>query len=128
MIVINLDVTTRAHLARALATHRQWCRVNGYAWPAALDDLGRLVARNGQEWPAVDHHDPPPDDVPMVPAPAAYTYAHAGEYLDGVSERTVRRLVAEGELPCVEVGGLRRIARADLEAFLDRQRREGNRA
>ncbi len=59
------------------------------------------------------------------------TFAEAGAFY-GVSERLIYRLVANGQLPCVQVGGLRRIARSALEAFardevpaslLDAQRR-----
>jgi len=44
------------------------------------------------------------------------TYAEAGAYLN-VSETTIRRLVAEGELPAADIGRMRRISRKALEAF-----------
>ena len=35
-----------------------------------------------------------------------------------VSERHVRRLVAQGDLPMVKIGGASRITEADLQAFV----------
>lgn len=121
MIVADLDPEARAHLARALAGHRRWCQVNGYAWPPDLERLA-LAVRSGLERTNSDVGDEVDHD-PIVPL--AYTFAHAGELLDGLSEKTIKRLADRGELPVVEIGRSRRIARADLEAFLDRQRREG---
>jgi excisionase family DNA binding protein len=48
----------------------------------------------------------------------AYDYAGAAEQL-GVSARTVRRMVAAGELPTVGVWGMRRITHRALLAYLD---------
>ena len=47
-------------------------------------------------------------------------YLRAAEIarLLGISERTVRRWIASGELPSVKVGGSRLVARADLERTL----------
>ena len=36
----------------------------------------------------------------------------------GISERTVRRWIASGELPSTKLGGARLVARADLERAL----------
>ena len=36
----------------------------------------------------------------------------------GISERTVRRWIAAGELPSVKLGGSRLVAKADLERVL----------
>lgn len=49
------------------------------------------------------------------------TYSKAAETL-AVSKRTIERLVAEGELPVVRIGGARRITVDDVEAFIERQR------
>jgi excisionase family DNA binding protein len=46
-------------------------------------------------------------------------YRHAGEWLD-LSDRTVRRLVHDGELPAVKIGGATRIRRVDLEAYVEK--------
>lgn len=49
----------------------------------------------------------------MTPMPVLFTYAEVSERLR-MSERSVRRLVATGELPAVELGGLRRVHHEDL--------------
>ena len=48
--------------------------------------------------------------------------AEAARFL-AVSERTVKRLTARGELPHVRVGGSMRFVMADLLAYVARQRR-----
>lgn len=40
----------------------------------------------------------------------------------GVSSRSIRRLIADGELPTVRVGLLVRIRRADLVSYIDAHR------
>lgn len=40
-----------------------------------------------------------------------------------VSDRTVRRLLADGALPSHQLGRCRRISRDDLDAFLSRNRK-----
>ncbi len=47
-----------------------------------------------------------------------YLRAAAIAQLLGVSERTVRRLIASGELPSSKFGGARLVSRADLEGLL----------
>jgi excisionase family DNA binding protein len=49
----------------------------------------------------------------------AYSFAEVGKRL-GVSDDTVRRMVAAGDLPCVAVWGKRRITHRALQAYLDR--------
>jgi excisionase family DNA binding protein len=49
------------------------------------------------------------------------TYAEAAESL-GVSPATLRRLVADGELPAVSVRGAVRVARSDVERYVERLR------
>ena len=53
----------------------------------------------------------------------AVTYAEAGELLAGVSVRTIRRMVAAGELPVVRVHGRPTIPVAAIQAYLDRHAR-----
>ena len=50
--------------------------------------------------------------------PPQYLRAAEIARLTGLSERTVRRWIASGELPSVKVGGSRLVARADLERAL----------
>jgi len=52
--------------------------------------------------------------------PLAHRYVDAGRLL-GVSESTVKRLVAAGSLRAINVGGSRRIPQAALESFVARQ-------
>ncbi len=124
MLVLDLEPEARAHLARALAGHRRWCATNGYAWPTDLERI--RVALSGQERTQVDPPADGVDDADVVPTPVL-TYAHAAAYLDGVSERTVRRLVEQGELPYIDLGRTRRIHRRDLDDLLERRRRQGGR-
>jgi putative molybdopterin biosynthesis protein len=55
------------------------------------------------------------------PAPQLLTKREAGRELS-VSERTVHSLITQGLLPVVRFGGNVRIDRADLEAFIQRQK------
>lgn len=52
------------------------------------------------------------------------TIGEAAEYLS-VSERSIKRLIARGDLPCIRVGNALRFAFADLEAFIARNRSGG---
>jgi excisionase family DNA binding protein len=74
------------------------------------------MASEGQARPILDFDAHPGDSLAM-------TYDEAARRL-AVSSRTVRRLVANGELPRVDIGGCSRIATADLEAFAEGLRRE----
>jgi excisionase family DNA binding protein len=47
-----------------------------------------------------------------------YLRAREVAELLGVSERTVRRWIAEGTLPSTRIGGARLLAKADLERLL----------
>lgn len=57
-----------------------------------------------------------------IPAPAPLRSIRAVAEFLGVSERTVRRLIAGGELKAHRIGGSLRISEADLRAYLDRCR------
>jgi len=48
-------------------------------------------------------------------APPAYLRASALATLFGISERTVRRLIADGSFPSIKVGGARLVPMALLE-------------
>ena len=52
------------------------------------------------------------------------TISEAAEYL-AISERSVKRLIARGDLPCIRFGSTLRFAFADLEAFIARNRSGG---
>ena len=53
---------------------------------------------------------------------ALLTIQQAAERL-GVSTKTVDRLVAAGQMPAVYVGSLKRFTPADLDAYINRNRR-----
>jgi excisionase family DNA binding protein len=53
---------------------------------------------------------------------ALFTVATLAEYLV-VAPRTVERLLAAGEISSFRVGGSRRIDPADVDAYLERQKR-----
>ena len=55
--------------------------------------------------------------------PLLHTLPEAAEQLGGVSVRTLEREIADGQLAVTYVRGQRRIARADLEAYIARHRR-----
>ena len=52
------------------------------------------------------------------------TISEAAEYL-AISERSVKRLIARGDLPCIRVGSALRFAFADLDALIARNRSGG---
>lgn len=57
------------------------------------------------------------------PSPDYLRY-HEAAAIYRLSERTLRRLHASGELPVYKVGGSALLARADLDALFQRHRRE----
>jgi excisionase family DNA binding protein len=137
LVVGSVDAELARHLVIALGRHRRWCREQRVPMPAALDELvevlGASVRASAQERavvPAANGGQIRPDPANVVagvdrcgggPDPAPVTpltvdYATAGARL-GRSARTVRRMVADGQLVPVVVGGRRRIRVADLEAF-----------
>lgn len=60
------------------------------------------------------------DQVPLEPM---FSIASLAAYL-AVSDRHVRELLRQGEIPSYKIGGARRIARSDVESWLQ-TRREG---
>lgn len=109
-LVMVVDGRTGQHLGRALAEHRRWCRVNAVPVPAAVDALlDLLAASGGQDGPVLRA-------VPPAAQTLAVDYEGAAVRLS-VSPRTVRRLVAAGDLLTVRVGRRRLISVEALEAF-----------
>lgn len=52
----------------------------------------------------------------------------AGQMLGGINRQTVARLLAEGELEAVYIGGTRMVCRLSCEAYVERQRRKARAA
>jgi excisionase family DNA binding protein len=118
VIVLDIEGPTGAHLARAIAAHKTWCRANGHSLPAQLADLASHLATVCQGSPTRDDSEPF-GDTPNVQI--AFTFREAAEALR-VSERGIYRLVEKGDLRAIEVAGRRRIHHADLVEFAERQR------
>lgn len=95
------DRTTLSHLEQALDGYITRLRRNGIAPPPDLLALLRsLTASRGQARPNVAPGEAAAHDHDMS---LAVTYADAGRML-GISERTVRREVAAGRIPTVDLG------------------------
>jgi excisionase family DNA binding protein len=104
-----------AHLGAALAAHCRALRRDGLPVPpeiAALRDA--FSAYSGQARPPLAPDD---DDADAVVMPLMLSTSKAAAVC-GLSERTVRRLIASGRLPAVAVGSSRRIRAADLDRFV----------
>lgn len=113
-VVVVVDAGLRAHLARALAEHRRWLRVNRVAVPAGFDALLEAVASAASGGPGGPVVGPPAG--PVDAGPVLLDYETAGRRLS-LSARTVRRLVAEGRLRAVRVGRAVRIPASAIEEF-----------
>jgi len=117
---VTLTAEVAGHLCLAVQQHRQWARRAGLALPDELDQLERALAtraRRGQEGT-------PLEDLWSVRhaqtmSPQLLDYPAAGQVL-GVSQRTVKRLVAAGDLPVVRVLGSARIRVEDIDGYIAR--------
>lgn len=102
------------HVAVALELYAARCREQAYAVPDGLLDL--------REWAVVVHRGlsspeaPPPLDSASVVG-VLLRLPVVAERL-GCSLSTVKRLVADGELPAVLFHGQRRVRTEDLDAFI----------
>lgn len=117
LALLELSPRTAAHLVAALNLHREWARRQHIPTPTELDairDALVRVATSGQERPSLVDIDP--SAHPPAVAPLLLTYPEAASVL-GLSERQVRRLVADGRVPSVRHGRSVRIHRDDLEAY-----------
>jgi excisionase family DNA binding protein len=104
------------YFARTLDDLRRRYVQNGLHWPIELEGL-RLVASQRQAAPQLATDADSRDRL-------CVTYKEAARQLS-VSERTINRLIARGELPKVVIGDdCHRIAVADLEAYTEGLRRE----
>ena len=105
-----------AHVGNALAGYRRALEFEHLKVPPLLVRFARLVnvaARNGQ---LAALRALSTDDEPMPSATLTYRQAAA---VAGVSERTIRRRVASGDLPARRTGRRVGIAAPDLFAHLE---------
>lgn len=112
--------TLLTHLGRALSLEQERCRRDGYTAPPeikALTDLLLDWASAVLSGPEVANGCGGPDAA-FVPAPLLLPLGGVAEYL-GCSLSTVKRLIADGSLPTVTVGGTRRVRRIDVEAYVE---------
>lgn len=114
-VILFVDSAVGRHLAAALKAHIRELRRDGLPIPPTLVELAAVAATGGQARPSLD------DAVASADAAAmdqlALDYRAAGARL-GVSDRSVRRLIADGKLPSVDVAGCVRIRMADLQDYL----------
>ena len=120
VIVLAVTAELAGHLTIAVQEHRKWARRAGLAVPAELDEIERALAiraRRGQTGTPVE-------DLWSVRhaqtmSPRLLDYAAAGQVL-GVSVRTVKRLVAAGDLTPVRIGGSSRVRVEDVDDYIAR--------
>jgi len=120
LFVIAMSAEVAGHTCIALQQHMKWGHTSGLALPAELAELEKALAnraRRGQEGT-------PLEDLWSVRhaqtmSPRLLDYAAAGQVL-GVSVRTVKRLVAGGDLPVVRVLGSARIRVEDIDGYIAR--------
>lgn len=101
------------YVAAVLTDCRHRFTAAGLPWPVDLESA-RLLACSGQGRPNPLGDNGSRDDRTMV---VALDYEQVASRLS-VSARTVRRIVASGELPAIDVGGCPRIRVDDLAAWV----------
>lgn len=119
---VDLSPTAAARLAAALNAERRRVLQMGGGWPVELDQLaaiavrpvrsGQLPVTSGQSSPR--SCDCAEDDLVSLRGTAQ---------LLGVSERTLRRLRADGSIPTVEVAGRRGTRRSAISAYIKENER-----
>jgi excisionase family DNA binding protein len=97
------------YIARLLGDLRRRYRANGTHFPVELE--AAFLVSSGQQRPEVEDSSPTSDCLAM-------NYETVARRLS-VSERHVRRLVAQGDLPMVKIGGASRITTSDLGAYVE---------
>lgn len=113
-----------AQILRALTHYEAALKVNGTRLAPGLMQLKlHLTARSSQETRTQDVGAFDDDNELMLPI--LIETRTAAEALS-LSQRAVSRLIANGSLPSVKVGGARRVHRADLVAFAEGLRRKDN--
>ncbi|MDP9402120.1 MAG: helix-turn-helix domain-containing protein [Actinomycetota bacterium] len=121
MLVLDLDRQSAGHLAVALRLYERRLRADGHrVLPGALGQLlDAALAGAGQARPEADEGSPSGEDGQVM----LLDYDEVAGRL-GVSERTVRRLVAAGQLSVVRVGNAPRVHPEDLQSYVDGLRQQ----
>ncbi|MEX2659709.1 MAG: helix-turn-helix domain-containing protein [Acidimicrobiales bacterium] len=117
---VELSPEALARLASALNAERRRVAAVGGRWPVELDLLttiavravrgGRVAVRDGQ-----------PPVAPGAGREDELVNLRGAAIALGVSERTLRRLRADGSLPTVAVAGRRFVRRSAIVAFIDQR-------
>lgn len=115
-MILVVDDSVGRHLAHAVRAYIRELRRDGVPVPRALADVAAIAATGGQVRPSLDGA--PPAGEPGGVDQLTVDYRAAGDRL-GVSDRTVRRLVEQGDLPAVQVAGCTRIRTSDLQEYVD---------
>lgn len=124
--VMSVDRALAAELNQALDIYGRWRRTNGLPPAKRLTQLAESwsgLVRAGQDRP---DHQPQRDDVDNGLVPSVLVNESETARLLGVSERTVRRRAAAGELVAVRIGAAKRYRKADIEAYIDSLTPEGS--
>jgi excisionase family DNA binding protein len=118
-LLIDVSPELAGHIALALGQHRRWAARTGLQLPAGLSEFERHLTRRATQ----GQRGTPLEDLWAV-RDGAHVTARLLAYEDAaaalsVSERTVKRLVARGQLRAVRVAGTARIRVCDLDAYVD---------
>ena len=120
ILVLALTAEAAAHVCLALQQHSKWAHRAGLAVPAELPEIERVLAtRAGRGQQATPMADLPETRHDQTMTPRLLDYAAVATVL-GVSERTVKRLVAAGDLPVVRVLGASRVRAEDVDGYIAR--------
>jgi len=118
-LLIDVSAELAGHLALAIGQHRQWAARTGLQLPAGLSEFEQHLttrATRGQRGTPLDDLWQVRDGADVTRR--LLTYEDTARALT-CSERTVKRLVAGGQLTAVRLAGAARIRVADLDAYVD---------
>lgn len=118
-LIVDVTPALAGHLATAIRVHREWAARTGLQMPAGLLELESFLASRAMR----GQRGTPVDDLWEVRdgghvSPRLLTYDETARTLS-CSERTVKRLVASGELHAVRLGeGAVRIRVIDVDTYV----------
>lgn len=120
----SLDLVTASRLLKAIRLYQRQLRSDGLPPDARLAEVVRLLtgAYGGPQVTSLADVEQVPD-VGSVDAPRLLTYDQVAARLQ-VSERQVKRLVAEQTLPVVRINSAARVHSSDLDDYLDALRQK----